>query len=366
MNEIELKSFPFNSILDDREYEAEVFRNYFGKFLTTGVYFGLYNNYGDYSMKVVSGTGLNVKVTKGCGIIKGADFELKEDTVLNIEMPIGAIRNDMVVVRFDDTLEERKTILYVKQGTDTAFAELERTTDVYEIGLAKIVVGDRVLEVTTDDITDTRRDKELCGIVTSLIDIDIQDVLDDITAKKDAFFKDLTDIEKNEMELIIQDLQNYCNLQKGSADVLIQDLQEYCNELKQVLDDDVAVNLFNKIYANTQNINQVQADVTQIETNITNLQNDKANKKKIYNITIDTRWTGDTAPYMKEIDVEEIEETDEVNIYPVWSEELETRLQEREEYNKISMAHSLENKIKLTCDEEKPTMSLNARLEVLY
>ena len=60
MNGIELKSFPFNSILDDREYEAEVFRNYFGKFLTTGVYFGLYNNYGDYSMKVVPDTGLKV------------------------------------------------------------------------------------------------------------------------------------------------------------------------------------------------------------------------------------------------------------------------------------------------------------------
>ena len=142
MNEIELESFPFNSIIDDREYEASIFRNYFGKFLTTGVYFGLYNDYGDYSMKVMPDNGLNVKVIKGCGLIKGTDFNLKNDTILSLQMPIGNNRNDMVVVRFDDTLEERKTKLYIKEGTTTEFAELERTIDVYEICLAKIIVKD--------------------------------------------------------------------------------------------------------------------------------------------------------------------------------------------------------------------------------
>lgn len=348
MNEIELKSFPFNSILDDREYEAEIFRNYFGKFLTTGVYFGLYNNYGDYSMKVVADTGLNVKVTKGCGIIKGADFELKEDTVLSIEMPVGSSRNDMIAVRFDDTLEERKTVLYVKQGTATAFAELERTTDVYEICLAKIVVGDRVLAVTADDITDTRRDNVLCGIVTSLIDIDIQDVLDDITTKKDAFFENLTEVEKEKI------------------DSIIKDLQDYCDEFKEVLDDNTAVNLYNKILKNIQDIAHIQEQTDRVETDITNLQNNKANKKKVYSISIDTDWTGDTAPYTKEIAVEGIKETDEVNMYPVWSETLETRLQEKDEYNKISMIESIGNGIKLTCDEEIPSLELNVELEVLY
>ena len=236
MNEVELESFPFDSIIDDREYEASIFRNYFGKFLTTGVYFGKYNNYGDYSMKVVTDTGLNVKVTKGCGLIKGADYNLKNDTVLSINMPIGSVRNDMIVVRLDDKLEERKTKLYVKEGTTTDFATLERTTDVYEICLAKIVVGDRVLEVTINDITDTRRDAELCGIVTSLIDIDIQDVLDDITAKKDKFFKDLnieTEEEKTEF---------------------FNRLENWFQTVQNVLDGDTVGNLLNLINTNTQAI----------------------------------------------------------------------------------------------------------------
>ena len=323
MNEVELESFPFDSIVDDREYEASIFRNYFGKFLTTGVYFGLYNNYGDYSMKVVADTGLNVKVTKGCGLIKGADYNLKNDTILSINMPIGANRKDMIVVRLDDKLEVRKTKLYVKEGTATDFATLERTTDVYEICLAKIVVGDRALTVTIDDITDTRRDGELCGIVTSLIDIDIQDVLDDITTKKDNFFANLNIITE-------QDKAEFW-----------QRLEAWFQTLQDVLDGDVAGNLLNLI-------------------------NTKSNKKKTWNIELDTTWTGTEAPYTKTVSVQGMLATDEANIYPVWSETLATRQTEKEEYNKISMVTSGENSITLTCDEEKPEIALNARIEVMY
>lgn len=273
MNEVELESFPFDSIIDDREYEASIFRNYFGKFLSSGVYFGLYNNYGDYSMKVVPDTGLNVKVTKGCGLIKGADYNLKDDKVLNINMPIGSARNDMIVVRLDDKLEVRKTKLYVKEGTSTDFATLERTTDVYEICLAKIVVGDRVLAVTADDITDTRRDSELCGIVTSLIDIDIQDVLDDITAKKDQFFIDLG-IETEEEKT-----------------AFFNRLEAWFQSLQDILDENTAANLLNLINANTQAINNNTQAIT-------------ANTPVYYTLTLaSTGWVQNATTQKYEYDV---------------------------------------------------------------
>lgn len=284
MNEVELESFPFDSIIDDREYEASIFRNYFGKFLSTGVYFGLYNNYGDYSMKVVADTGLNVKVTKGCGLIKGADYNLKNDTVLNINMPIGSARKDMIVVRLDDKLEVRKTKLYVKEGTATDFATLERTTDVYEICLAKIVVGDRVLEVTVDDITDTRRDSELCGIVTSLIDIDIQDVLDDITAKKDKFFEDLN-IETEEEKT-----------------AFFNRLEAWFQSLQDILDENTAANLLNLINANTQAINN-------------NTQSITANTPVYYTLTLlTTGWVQNTTTQKYEYTVEDSSITEDHSI----------------------------------------------------
>jgi len=342
MNDIELQSFPFNSIIDDREYEAEIFRNYFGKFLTTGVYFGLYNNYGDYSMKVMPDSGLNIKIIKGCGLIKGTDFNLKNDVILSLQMPIGKNRNDMVVVRFDDRLEERKTKLYIKEGTETEFAELERTIDVYEICLAKILVQDRALEVTIDDITDTRRDNQVCGIVTSLIDIDIQDVLDDITAKKDKFFLELNIVtEKEKAEFF-------------------ERLNIWFETIKDILDENTAVHLLNLINENTEKIDE---NSQKINENIEKI-NTKSNKKKTYNIQIDIKnWTAQST---KTIQVQGIEETDIVNIYPVWSENKETRLQEKEEYSKISLIKSGENSVELTCDEEIPTIKLNARIEVVY
>ena len=91
-----------------------------------------------------------------------------------------------------------------------------------------------------------------------------------------------------------------------------------------------------------------------------------ADKKKVYNIIIDTTWTGDEAPYTKTIDVQGVLATDIVNLYPVWSENLDTRQTEKEEYSKISMVTSSENAIELTCDDDKPNITLNARVEVTY
>ena len=89
----------------------------------------------------------------------------------------------------------------------------------------------------------------------------------------------------------------------------------------------------------------------------------KANKKKIYNITIDTNWTELNT---KIVELQGIEETDIVNVYPIWSENKETRKKEKEEYSKISMVKSAQNNIELLCDEGTPNINLNLRIEVVY
>lgn len=89
----------------------------------------------------------------------------------------------------------------------------------------------------------------------------------------------------------------------------------------------------------------------------------KADKKKIYNITIDTNWTELNT---KIVELQGIEETDIVNVYPIWSENKETRKKEKEEYAKISMVKSTENNIELICDEGTPNINLNLRIEVVY
>lgn len=179
--EVILKSFPFDSmdVLNtesgqmegDRQYEAEIFRKYFAKFLSNGVYYGHYKNYGENSMKVTVDSGLNIKVAKGAGIIEGVDFENDTDKIFVLERPSADSRVDSVVVKMDSTLSARNTQLYVKQGEGATPATLQRDENVYEICIARVTVKSTT-NITETDIKDTRLDKNLCGIVNSLISVD--------------------------------------------------------------------------------------------------------------------------------------------------------------------------------------------------
>lgn len=185
MADIDLKSFPFDSmdVLNeqsgqmepDREYLAEVFRKYFAKFLSNGVYYGHYKNYGENSMKVLVDVGLSVKVKKGAGLIQGADFENEDDRLLTFERPASGNRVDRIVVQFNASLNERKTKLIIKQGNGTTPAELTRTENIYEICIAEVTVKS-TSNITAEDIVDKRTDTELCGIVDSLISIDGEEI----------------------------------------------------------------------------------------------------------------------------------------------------------------------------------------------
>lgn len=178
---ITLKSFPFDSMEvlnsesgqmeDDRLYEAEVFRKYFAKFLSNGVYFGDYNNYKENSMKVTANGGLNIRVASGAGIIEGADYENENDRLFTLERPISGNRVDRVIVKLDKTLAIRETQLYIKQGDGTTPAELQRDDNIYEICLAEVTVKSST-NIESSDVVDKRLNKNLCGIVNSLITVD--------------------------------------------------------------------------------------------------------------------------------------------------------------------------------------------------
>ena len=167
---ITLKSFPYDSLETDgtydREYEAKIFRDYFSKFLSTGVYLGTYKNYGENSLKVILDGNLSIKVTKGAGLIEGIDFELEEDKIIALERPIAGEKVYSIIIKADNTLSTRATQLYVKDNGD-----LQRDENVYEICIAQVTVR-ATANISENDIVDTRLDKNLCGIVNSLITVD--------------------------------------------------------------------------------------------------------------------------------------------------------------------------------------------------
>lgn len=181
MADIILESFPFDAmeVLDeetqqmkpDREYTAQVFRKYFSMFLSNGVYFGDYKNYKENSMKVTPDGGMNIRIAKGAGLIEGADFENKEERIITLSRPANGNRIDRIVIQMNTTLDTRATKLIIKQGNGSTKATLQRDENVYEVCIAEVTVKS-TSNIVANDIKDTRTDKNLCGIVNSLISVD--------------------------------------------------------------------------------------------------------------------------------------------------------------------------------------------------
>lgn len=238
MDKIVLKSFPFDSmdklneesgqLEPDREYEAKIFANYFKKFLSNGVYFGQYNNYREDSMKVELDGGMNIKILPGAGIIEGVDFENEDELVLSLERPTTQTIY-MIVVRLDNTLDTRATEIYVKKESEG----LQRDANIYEICIAK-VTAKSTSNLTTDDIEDTRFNKDLCGIVNSLISVDGEELYQKFEAYIDTVTDELVRKDQNivlKEGCIINDFEGRGLSKNDFTDTLKRKLNELSNTI---------------------------------------------------------------------------------------------------------------------------------------
>lgn len=309
-----------NMPIFDRAEEASFFAKYFSQFISNGVFANPSTN-----MQVLADTGMQIKVSAGVCYINGYMGWVENTETKTIEESDTQPRIDRIVMRLD--FDERTIDWFIKKGTasgNPVAPILQRDYDMYEIGIADILVGGNVVEINQENITDLRLNTDLCGIVAN----QLQHV--DTT----TLFNQYQDWLANVTEQGEADLQT--NLEQFETEFNI-----WFATIQDTLDGDTAGKLLNLI-------------------------NTKADKKKTYDIAIDTEWTGDEAPYTKNIEVQGILATDIVNLYPIWSNTLETRQTEKEEYSKISMITSSENSVTITCDEDKPTIILNARIEVMY
>lgn len=163
---MERSSF-FNSVNRDRRYKAEDFARYFASFIGNGV-FPIPSN----GLQVISNNNMTVTLKPGKAWINGYFYENDGDLALNIEPADGVLnRIDRVVIRLDYLKREIKT--YVKKGnfaSSPAAPTLVRNADMYELGIADIKVNKGAISISNANITDTRLNKSLCGIVHGVIE----------------------------------------------------------------------------------------------------------------------------------------------------------------------------------------------------
>ena len=160
------KSGFFNSSDGDRIYDAADFAAYFGSLVSNGVFYSAPTN-----IQVSTANGLAISVAAGSAWINGYRYENTEDLNIPLTTANGSNpRIDRIVVRLSQI--SRTIQIAVVDGTPAATPAapaLTRTSDIYELGIADVLVPTAATSIVANNITDTRLNTSLCGLVNSLV-----------------------------------------------------------------------------------------------------------------------------------------------------------------------------------------------------
>lgn len=160
------KSGFFNSSGGDRVYSATDFAAYFGRLVSNGIFYATPSN-----LLVTVASGMEITVHPGAGWINGYSYENTAPLVLTLDTADGVNpRVDRVVIRWSALA--RNIRLDVSKGAASATPTppaLVRNDDIWELGIADVAVGKGVVSLTAGNITDTRLQADLCGLINSLV-----------------------------------------------------------------------------------------------------------------------------------------------------------------------------------------------------
>lgn len=177
-----MKSFPWDSIILgkdertgyailDRQAKAADLREIYSTFFTNGVFV----NEPD-SLQVSPGEAMNVVVSPGRCCINGTvGIEVNQRGLAIQAADATSDRIDTVVLRWNANVEVRSIDLYVKTGVAQSVPvrpTLTRSETVWELGLCDIFIAKGSGAISAARITDTRLDKERCGVVSPLLEVD--------------------------------------------------------------------------------------------------------------------------------------------------------------------------------------------------
>lgn len=178
----------------DRTYSSADLAAYFASFIGNGVYASPANQ-----LKVTPANGkMAVNVTVGKAWINGYYYELS-DSAKELTIATGDANNpriDRVICSLN--LSNRLIELKVIQGAASANPQApaySREDEVYDLVLAEIAVAAGAVELSAEDITDTRPNNELCGFVTGVVEqIDTTGLFSQYDAEFNSWFEGIQNI----------------------------------------------------------------------------------------------------------------------------------------------------------------------------
>lgn len=160
----------FNSVNNDRVYDASDVAKFLSNFFTNGVF----NN----SLCVTSNDNMTVSVAVGNANINGYCYENTENLVLEIDDSDNELsRIDSIICRLD--LNNRQIMVQTLQGqyaTVPSQPSIVRTNNIYDLRLANVLVSAGTTRITTDMITDTRFSDDCGNVVQAVQSLSTDDI----------------------------------------------------------------------------------------------------------------------------------------------------------------------------------------------
>lgn len=204
----------FNSVNNDRVYDASDVARFLSKFFTNGVF----NN----TLMVTANDNMTVSVSTGSANINGYGYENTESLTLDIDDADSELgRIDSVICRLDLTNRQITTqILQGEYASTPSQPSITRTGTVYDLRLANILVDAGVTRITTEDITDTRLGSECGNVTQAVLSLDTSDLFAQYQAWFEDWFADLQDeLDDNQaghLQNEIGTLTNLLTTEKGN------------------------------------------------------------------------------------------------------------------------------------------------------
>ena len=276
---MESSSF-FNAIIKDgvpdRIYKAENFSKYFSSFIGNGVY----PNPATNLQVLATDNNMSIRIKPGMAYINGYFYVNDNDLILDVPNADGVLnRIDSIVIRLD--LEKREIKAHIKKGnfaTAPVAPETSRSEYNYELVIAHVKVKAGTIKITQSNITDTRLDSNLCGIVTGVIkQVDPSELYRQLQA----------DIEEKGL-----DMQEWLSATKNH---FTDEFNTWLDTIKGILDGDVAGNLANRILELENKVgngltadNILMSDGSTVETSILELEKE-VNGQRLRAVNIHNR-----------------------------------------------------------------------------
>lgn len=256
------KSSFFTSLNGDRKYKASDFAEYFSTFIGNGVFPNPSSN-----LLVTSNGDMTINLSPGFAWINGYMYNNTDNLTLTVKHSDSALnRIDSVVIRCDFVNREIKA--YVKEGmfaTAPVPPSLNRGVDAYELSIAEILIESGAISIQQSKITDTRLNSEVCGIVAQTVE----------TIDTTELYRKL----QGYIEERGKDVESWIGKATETWEI---DFNTWFNSIKDVLNEDIAGNLANRILELENKVNNLDlvaskvtmSDGTTVEETVTKNKTD--------------------------------------------------------------------------------------------